>query len=47
MLLSLLKADELNEEFYALLEKIIEQQSIYSESAKSIQADLNSVWRMK
>ena len=47
MLISLLKADELNAEFYTLLDKIIQQESIYSESASSIQADLNSSWRIR
>jgi len=30
-----------------LLENVIKKGNAYSDSAKSIQADLNSIWRMK
>ena len=46
MLLSTLKANKLTDEFYALLEKVIEKKSIYSDSAKSIKEALNSIWRI-
>ena len=47
LLLATLQTGKLNAEFYALLENIIEQDNGYSNSAKSIQKDLNSIWKIK
>lgn len=47
MVLATLKADKWTEESAALLENIIKKGNAYSESAQSVQEDLNSVWRLQ
>ncbi len=47
LLLSLLKMNQTNGEFHTLLGDIIDKNGVYSESAKAIQAKLNSNWRFK
>jgi len=45
LLLSYLKSDQLNEEFYRLLDKIASADGYYSEQAITIKNKLNSFWR--